>query len=144
MAETILLLVPDLFFQARIETAARRMNFRVLRASDWRGALEQAKKTPPAGVVLDLGAPAACGPFRFLEKARKEKSLANLRTLGFVEHVRTDIAEKARRAGCATVVTKNALSLDTTGYLRRLAGPVVALAPVRAEKPPPVRDEEEE
>jgi ActR/RegA family two-component response regulator len=143
MAETILLLVPDLFFQARIETAARRMGLKVLKASDWRGALDVAKRTPPSGVVLDLGAPAAAGPFKFLEKRRKEKSLASMRTLGFLEHVRTDLAEKARKAGCSTVVTKNALSVDTDGYLRRLTGPVIVLAPARPDKPPPVPAEEE-
>jgi DNA-binding response OmpR family regulator len=143
MAETVLLLVPDLFFQARIETAARRMNFRVLKAADWRSALDLAKKTPAAGAVLDLGAPAAAGPFKFLEKARKEKALAGMRILGFLEHVRTDLAEKGRKAGCDPVVTKNALSLDTPGYLRRLVGPTLPLAPPRPEKPRPARDEEE-
>src|SRR5262245_48681734 len=115
MAQTVLLLVPDLFFEARIETAARRMGYRLLKARDWKSALEQARKTPPSGVVLDLGAPAAAGPLRFLEKARKEKALAGMRSLGFLDHVRADLAEKARKAGCATVVTKNALSLDTPG-----------------------------
>ena len=137
MAETILLLVPDLFFQARIETAARRMGYRILKASDWKKALEAAKKSPPAGVVIDLGAPAAAGPFKFLEKKRSEKSLAAMRTLGFVEHVRADLVEKARKAGCSTVVSKNALSLDTDGYLRRLAGPPVAPAPTTPEQAPP-------
>jgi len=143
MAETILLLVPDLFFQARIETAARRMGMKVLKAADWRSAVEQSKKSAPAGVVLDLGAPAAAGPFKFLEKRRADKALAAMRTLGFLDHVRTDLAEKARKAGCATVVTKNALSLDTDGYLRRLTGPVITLAPARPDKPPPVPAEEE-
>lgn len=143
MAETILLLVPDLFFQARIETAARRMGLRVLKAVTWKAALEVAKKTPPAGVVLDLGAPAAAGPFKFLEKRRADRALAGMRTLGFLDHVRADLAEKARKAGCSTVVTKNALSLDTDGYLRRLTGPVVPLVPARPEKPPPVPAEEE-
>lgn len=142
MAETILLLVPDLFFQARIETAARRMGMKVLKASDWKGAVEVSKKTPPAGVVIDLGAPAAAGPFKFLEKRKADKALAGMRTLGFLDHVRADLAEKARKAGCSTVVSKNALSLDTDGYLRRLTGPVVVLAPPRTEKPPPVPEEE--
>ena len=143
MAETILLLVPDLFFQARIETAARRMGMKVLKAADWRGALEVAKKTPPAGVVVDLGAPAAAGPFKFLEKRKSDKALAAMKTLGFLDHVRADLAEKARKAGCSTVVSKNALSLDTDGYLRRLTGPVVAPAPARPEKAPAPSPEEE-
>lgn len=142
MAETILLLVPDLFFQARIETAARRMGMKVLKASDWKGAVEVSKKTPPAGVVIDLGASVAAGPFKFLEKRRADKALAGMRTLGFLDHVRADLAEKARKAGCSTVVSKNALSLDTDGYLRRLTGPAVVLAPPRAEKTPPVPEEE--
>jgi len=147
MAQTVLLLVPDLFFQARLETAARRMDFKVLKAPDWKSALEAAKKTPPVGAVVDLGASAKAGPLRFLEKAKKDRALSGMRTLGFLDHVRADLAEKARRLGCSTVVTKNALSLDTPGYLRRLTGPVAALAPApRAEKPVRAspRDEEEE
>jgi DNA-binding NarL/FixJ family response regulator len=135
MAQTVLLLVPDLFFQARLETAARRMNFRVVKAADWKSALDLAKKGAPSGAVVDLGAPASTGGFRFLEKAKADKSLAGMKSLGFVDHVRTDLAEKARKAGCSTVVTKNALSLDTPGYLRRLMGPVVTLAPAKPEKP---------
>jgi ActR/RegA family two-component response regulator len=143
MAETILLLVPDLFFQARIETAARRMGLRVLKAVTWKAALEVSKKTPPAGVVIDLGAPAAAGPFKFLEKRKSDRALSGMRTLGFLDHVRADLADRARKAGCSTVVSKNALSLDTDGYLRRLTGPVVPLAPARPEKAPPVPAEEE-
>ena len=143
MAETILLLVPELFFQARIETAARRMGMKVLKAADWKGAIEVSKKTPPAGVVIDLGAPASAGPFKFLQKMKGDKALASMRTLGFLDHVRTDLAEKARKAGCSTVVSKNALSLDTDGYLRRLAGPVVVVVPHRPGKPPAAPAEEE-
>lgn len=146
MAQIVLLLVPDLFLQARLETAARRMNFKVIKAGDWKSALELARKTPPAGAVVDLGSPGATGGIRFLERVKGDKSLSGMRTLGFVDHVRTDLAEKARKAGCATVVTKNALSLDTPGYLRRLTGPVVTLAPPKPEKPAraPARDSEEE
>lgn len=141
MPETVLLLVPDLFFQARLETAARRMGLKVVRAADWRAALAAVRKAPPAGVVLDLGASAATGSLRFLEKAGREKSLASMRSLGFLDHVKADLAARARKAGCGTVVTKNALSLDTPGYLRRLTGPTATLAPARPEK---VRDSEEE
>ena len=129
MALTILIFVPDLFFQARLETAARRMNLKVLKAEGWKGALEAAIKTPPAGSVVDLGAPTGAGVFRFLEKAKSTKALADMRTLGFVDHVRADLAEKARKAGCAAVVSKNALSMDTAGYLRRMTA--------HAAPPPP-------
>jgi ActR/RegA family two-component response regulator len=143
MAQSILLLVPDLFFQARLETAAQRMNFKVLKAANAKAALEIVKKSPPAGAVLDLGAPAAAGVFRFLEKAGKDKTLAEMRTLGFVDHVRADLAEKARKAGCGTVVSKNALSMDTAGYLRRLVPPVPGpVAAPRPEKPKPAPEEE--
>ena len=136
MPQTILILVPDLFFQARIETAARRMNFRVLKASDGKSALEQAVKYAPTGVVLDLGAPAAAGVFKFLDRAKGEKSLSAMTSLGFLDHVRAALAEKARKAGCTTVVSKGALSMDTPGYLRRLMGPIVKVPPPpKPEKP---------
>jgi ActR/RegA family two-component response regulator len=146
MAQTVLLLVPDLFFEARLETAARRMGFKVTKAADWKSALEIARKAAPAGAVLDLGASARAGPLKFLDRVKKEKALAGMRTLGFLDHVRADLAEKARKAGCAVVVTKNALSQDTQGYLRRLTGPVVTLAPPPGGKPvrSAARDEEEE
>jgi ActR/RegA family two-component response regulator len=151
MAQTILLFVPDLFFQARLETAARRMNFKVLKASGWKEAVDTVKKTPPAGTVVDLGAPAAAGVFRFLEKVKGQKALATMTTLGFLDHVRADLAAKARKAGCAAVVSKNALSMDTPGYLRRLTAAAVAAAPPPPRPPgrppknkPRVAPEEEE
>ncbi len=142
MAPAILILVPDLFFQARIETAARRMGLRVLKAADAKSALEQARKAAPSGAVVDLGAPGKAGVFRFLQKARADKALSGMRTLGFLDHVRADLAEKAREAGCGTVVSKNALSMDTPGYLRRLTGPVAG--PVAAPKEEERRPSEEE
>lgn len=132
MGQTILLFVPDLFFQARLETAARRMNFKVLKASGWKEAVETVKKSLPAGTVVDLGAPAAAGVFRFLEKVKGQKSLATMTTLGFVDHLRADLTAKARKAGCSAVISKNALSMDTPGYLRRLTAAAAAQAP-----PPP-------
>ena len=132
MGQTILLFVPDLFFQARLETAARRMNFKVLKASGWKEAVETVRKSPPAGTVVDLGAPASVGVFRFLEKVKGQKALATMTTLGFLDHVKADLAAKARKAGCSAVVSKNALSMDTPGYLRRLTAAAVAAAP-----PPP-------
>ncbi|HEU4394539.1 MAG TPA: hypothetical protein VFS92_03175 [Planctomycetota bacterium] len=129
MALTILIFVPDLFFQARLETAARRMNLKVLKAEGWKDALEAAIKSPPAGSVVDLSAPAGAGVFRFLDRVKSQKTLSDMRTLGFVDHVRADLAEKARKAGCAAVVSKNALSMDTAGYLRRMTA--------HAAPPPP-------
>ena len=129
MALTILIFVPDLFFQARLETAARRMNLKVLKAAGWKDALEISLKTPPAGSVVDLSAPVGAGVFRFLDRVKGQKTLSDMRTLGFVDHVRADLAEKARKAGCAAVVSKNALSMDTAGYLRRMTA--------HAAPPPP-------
>jgi len=141
MAQTILLLVPDLFFQARIETAARRLGLKVVHAADWKSALEAARKHPPTAAVIDLGASAAAGPFKFLEKIRTEAPLKGIRTLGFLEHVRKDLSEKARKAGCGTIAPKGGLSQDTPGYLRRLTAGALDLAPAaepdEAPAPPP-------
>ena len=142
MAPSILLLVPDLFFQARLETAAKRMDLRVLKAADAKSALEQAKKAAVAGVIVDLGASGKTGVFRFLEKARVDKALAGMRTLGFLDHVRVDLAEKARKAGCGTVVSKGALSMDTQGYLRRLAGSLEGPVAAPKAEETPVPEEE--
>jgi ActR/RegA family two-component response regulator len=147
MVPSLLLLVPDLFFQARLETAAKRLNLRVLKASTWKEALEQARKSPPAGAVVDLSGKGAASGLRFLEKARAAKGLAGMKTLGFLEHGSAEVAGKARKAGCGTVVTRNALSQDTPGYLRRLVGfarPEPAPAPAKPEKPARLRADEEE
>lgn len=129
MAPTVLLLVPDLFFQARLETGARRLGLKVVRAADWKSALEAARKQPPAAAILDLGASAAAGPFKFLEKLRAEEPLRGIRTLGFLEHVRKDLAERARKAGCGSVVPKGGLSQDTPAYLKKLTAGALDLAP---------------
>jgi DNA-binding NarL/FixJ family response regulator len=136
MAQSILLLVPDLFFQARLETAARRLGLKVVHAADWKSALEAARKHVPAAAVIDLGASAAAGPFKFLEKLRSEEPLKGIRTLGFLEHVRKDLAEKARKAGCGTIAPKGGLSQDTPAYLRKLTAGILDLAPAK----PPVEE----
>jgi len=123
----VLLLVPDLFFLTRIETAARRAGLRVIRAADAPSALAAARRERPAGAVVDLGAPESAGPMRFLTGMLGDPALAGIPTLGFLSHVRADLAQAARAAGCGTVVAKSALSEDTAGLLTRLVEGATAL-----------------
>jgi len=121
-------MIPDLFFLVRVETAARRAGYLVRRAADAASLLAAARAERPVAVVVDLGAPESRGPFEVFRGLRADPALAAVPTLGFLSHVRSDLARAAREAGCGTVLAKSALSADTPGVLARLVagGPEAA------------------
>ncbi|MHC4924096.1 MAG: hypothetical protein ACYTG4_08470 [Planctomycetota bacterium] len=115
---TVLLFVPDLFFQAKLEAAARHAEVKTLKARDLPSALAMMDEHRPVALVLDLGARDGAPALSILEHVAESPAESRPATLGFLPHVRADIAEKARAAGCGSVLAKSALAADTAAHLR--------------------------
>ncbi len=103
--KTILLFVPDLFFETKIKDAARRLGYEVSTVSagaDFEAAVSQVS---PRLVVLsfDRGGEA-------WEQLAMAATRAGVRVLAFGSHMNVEAFKRARELGCDEVVANSRLS----------------------------------
>ena len=107
MARRALVVVPDLFFAARIAETARSLEIELCEAPPHR-ALEVARAERPDLVILDLEAPGdPVGLVRLLEA---EPTLSATSLVGFCSHVNVVLRRQALEAGADVVLPRSALS----------------------------------
>lgn len=106
MAE-IVHLIRDLLFVSKLREAAQAHRVEVQgtrSAEDCAAAARRARL-----VVLDLRLPEA---LRALELLAADPVTATVRSVGFVDHERTDVMETARALGCGRVLAKGQLAAE--------------------------------
>ena len=100
MAE-VLTFVRDMLFTSKIREVARQLGVAVAPIRD---AAAPPDLAPPARVVIvDLRLPGALDLLAALAPNAKRNGV---RTIGFVDHERTDVMDEARARGCDQVLTK--------------------------------------
>jgi hypothetical protein len=115
----VLHVVRDLLFVAKIRDAAASLGVAV-------EGLRDVERLPAAArgarlVILDLGLPQA---LRALELLAAHPDTADVPTVGFVGHERTEVMETARALGCRTILAKGEFATKLPALLRPLvAGP---------------------
>jgi CheY-like chemotaxis protein len=120
-------LVDDLMFLSRIREAARAAGIEMASARATEGLLAAARDGARL-VVVDLDG--ARVPWReALAALRTEPGLRELPVVGFLSHVRGDLAEAARAAGASRVLARSAFVAELPRLLAALA----------AEAEPPAR-----
>jgi CheY-like chemotaxis protein len=136
MADAIVL-IDDLFFQAKLYETAKLTGISVETAATGEQLLKAAAANPEALVIVDLNARqgaldaveklcrqsrervsgAGCG--LSLEPEMKSKAPGNpRRVIAFLSHVQTDLAERARAAGCQDVMPRSKFTQDLAAILR--------------------------
>ena len=139
MAARVLIAVPDLLFRSKLRDAARdrsieghaparlaaRRGHRRRAAIDRREVhleasagvvLERARETRPDIVVVDLG-DERIEPFDLIRKLKAEPSLSSTRVVGFFSHVRLDIRDAAKAAGCDVILPRSAIVSALSGLI---------------------------
>lgn len=105
-APTVLALLDNLFFAAKINAAASQTNTRIIYAKTSDQALKLARIENPFQIILDLDA-AKCSPLEFLSQLKADITLQTIPTLGFVSHVALDLQSQAREAGCDRIMARS-------------------------------------
>lgn len=103
----ILILLDNLFFAAKINSAAVLANVQPVYAKTSAQALVLALAENPELIIVDLDE-AKCAPLEFLTQLKRDSKLQTIPTLGYVSHVNIEVQQQAREAGCDRVMVRSA------------------------------------
>jgi DNA-binding NarL/FixJ family response regulator len=123
MADAIVL-IDDLFFQAKLLETAKLTGISLETVATGEQLLKAAAANPAALVIVDLNA--RQGALNAVEQLCKEDlpgATSNgpgnpRRVIGFLSHVQTELAERARAAGCQDVMPRSKFTQNLAAILR--------------------------
>jgi len=116
--------VEDLFFLAKIQETARKLNVKVefvKTDKDLMERMEQNGDEKPSLIIFDLNN-ANAKPLTLIPKL-KSKLKKGTSIIGFLSHVQGDLKQKAHEVGCDMVLPRSAFSQNLPQLLRRHGAP---------------------
>jgi len=116
--------VDDLFFSAKIQETARKLNVKVefcKAEKDLYDYLKDNGEEKPSLIIFDLNN-ANAKPLTLIPKL-KTKLKKGTSIIGFLSHVQGDLKQKAHEVGCDMVVPRSAFSQNLPQLLRRHGAP---------------------
>ena len=105
----ILCVVDDLIFSVKISTAAKALAAPVFFERSPDMVLPRIREKQPSLVILDLNS-TKLRPLEVIVQMKADPGLKDIRTLGYVSHVQTDVIDAARGAGVDEVLARSAFS----------------------------------
>ena len=115
--------VDDLFFQAKIQETARKLNVKVEFVKNEKDMLERIKlngEEKPSLVIFDMNNVNA-KPLTLIPKLKSKLKKTSI--IGFLSHVQGDLKQKAHEVGCDMVLPRSAFSQNLPQLLRRHGAP---------------------
>ena len=116
--------VDDLFFQAKIQETARKLNVKVEFVKTEKDLLDHMKlngEEKPSLIIFDMNN-ANAKPLTLIPKL-KTKLKKGTSIIGFLSHVQGDLKMKAHEVGCDMVLPRSAFSQNLPQLLRRHGAP---------------------
>jgi CheY-like chemotaxis protein len=128
MADAIAL-IDDLFFQAKVRETAKHTGVTIETATTGEQLLKAAEASPHALILVDLNARQGaldaveqlCAQTRQAQP-RPDQQGNPRRVIAFLSHVQTDLAERARAAGCQDVMPRSKFTQNLAEILRGARG----------------------
>src|ERR1051325_10716206 len=111
--------VDDLFFLAKIQETARKMNVKVefvKSEDDLKEKIKGNGEEKPSLIIFDLNN-ANAKPLSLIPKLKSKLKKTSI--IGFLSHVQGDLKQKAHDAGCDMVLPRSAFSQNLPNLLRR-------------------------
>ena len=119
-ATDVLALVDDLFFQARLAETARKLGVTLKTVSTGASLVKMLEAAPdgvpgdlPRLVIVDLNA--RQGAVEAIEQLQRSGN--PIPVIGFLSHVQTELAERARAAGCKQVMPRSSFTANLSEIL---------------------------
>jgi DNA-binding NarL/FixJ family response regulator len=111
----ILALVDDIFFQAKMLETAKHAGVEMKSFASGDALLAEISHAAPKLVVIDLNARHA--PVEAIASLRSRDS--QVPVVAFFSHVQTELAQRARQAGCAEVMPRSKFTKDLAAIFSR-------------------------
>lgn len=111
----VVALVDDLFFEAKILEAAHQLGVEVRICATGEALAATAGEEKPRIVFVDLNA--RHDPLEAIRRLREAGNRAPI--VGFLSHVQTELAERARVAGCQEVMPRSLFTRNLAALLGR-------------------------
>jgi len=108
----VVALMDDLFFQMKLAETAKQLGVEVKVATSGE-ALEGLMLSEPKLVIVDLNA--RNQPLQAIEKLRQTQK--DVRVVGFLSHVQTELAAQAQAAGCNEVLPRSSFTQNLAAIL---------------------------
>lgn len=108
----VIALMDDLFFQMKLAETAKQLGVEVKVAASGE-ALMGLMESEPKLVIVDLNARSQ--PIAAIEKLRQTQK--NVRVVGFLSHVQTELAGQAKAAGCNEVLPRSSFTQNLAAIL---------------------------
>jgi CheY-like chemotaxis protein len=117
----VIALIDDLFFLAKVHETAKHTGVTLETAATGEQLLKAAAGSPAALILVDLNAKQ--GALDAVERLCAANGAANgsgnpRRVIAFLSHVQTDLAERARAAGCQDVMPRSKFTQNLAEILR--------------------------
>jgi hypothetical protein len=122
-ASRIFAFVDDLFFQAKIQETARKLNVKVEFVKTEKDLTDRVKENgeeTPSLIIFDMNNVNA-KPLTLIPKLKSKMKKASI--IGFLSHVQGDLKQKAHEVGCDMVLPRSAFSQNLPQLLRRHGAP---------------------
>jgi CheY-like chemotaxis protein len=117
MAKSILVLVDDLFFSAKIGATAQSCAVAIEFVKTRRELLEKVRSGSPGLVIVDLNG-TSTQPLETIQDLKSDPVLRPTPVLAFLSHVQTELKEKALAIGCDKVIPRSLFSQRLAEILR--------------------------
>ncbi len=114
--KSVLAVLNDLMFTAKIQDAAKRAEVGVLFATTAEDALEKARQNP-ALIILDLNT-TALDAIQLIRTLKQDEATRGVQLVGFVSHVQTALRQTAQNEGCNEIIARSAFSQNLPSILR--------------------------
>jgi CheY-like chemotaxis protein len=108
----VIALMDDLFFQMKLAETAKQLGVEVKVATNGE-ALMKLMESAPKLVIVDLNARSQ--PLLTIEKLRHLRK--DVRVVGFLSHVQTELAAQAQAAGCDEVLPRSSFTQNLAAIL---------------------------
>jgi len=116
--------IEDLFFMAKIQETAKKLNVKVEFVKSDKELMEKMQQNgeeKPSLIIFDLNN-AGVKPLTLIPKL-KSKLKKGTSIIGFLSHVQGDLKQKAHEVGCDMVLPRSAFSQNLPQLLRRHGAP---------------------
>lgn len=108
----VVALMDDLFFQMKLAETAKHLGVEVKVAASPE-ALQALLNPPPKLLIVDLNSRSQ--PIAAIQRLRADKN--EMRVVGFLSHVQTELAAQARAAGCDEVMPRSIFTQNLAAIL---------------------------